>query len=89
MGCRVPEGAFLACSFWLVRQLAEAGRLDEAHRRFRRLLDLANDMGLLSEQADPRTGQLLGNFPQALTHIGLINAAVALRRAETNGSATQ
>lgn len=77
------EGAFLPCSFWLVQQLAAAGRADEGHRRLRRLLDVANDVGLFSEQLDPRTGELLGNFPQALTHIGVINAAVALRHADS------
>lgn len=72
------EGAFLICSFWLVEALARTGRLDEAHQLFQRLLDRRNDVGLLSEEVDPATGTLLGNFPQGFSHIGLINAALTL-----------
>ncbi len=72
------EGMFLACSFWLVDNYALAGRQDDARRVFERLLQLRNDVGLLSEQYEPRAARLLGNFPQALSHIGLINSALNL-----------
>ena len=74
------EGAFLPCSFWLVEALALAGRMSEAHDIFQKLLGRCNDVGLLSEEADPESGALLGNFPQALTHIGLMNAALCLEK---------
>jgi GH15 family glucan-1,4-alpha-glucosidase len=76
-----PEGAFLICTFWLVRCLALAGQLDRARELYERAAAYANDLGLLAEQADPQTGALLGNFPQALSHIGLINAAHEIGRA--------
>jgi GH15 family glucan-1,4-alpha-glucosidase len=69
------EGVFLACSFWLVDNLVLQGRADEARRLFDRLLGLRNDVGLLAEQYDPRARRQLGNFPQALSHIALINSA--------------
>jgi GH15 family glucan-1,4-alpha-glucosidase len=69
------EGVFLACSFWLVDNLVLQGRRDEARRLFDRLLGLRNDVGLLAEQYDPRRRRQLGNFPQALSHIALINSA--------------
>jgi GH15 family glucan-1,4-alpha-glucosidase len=75
------EGAFLACSFWLVDAYVLLGRIADARRLFERLLTLCNDVGLLSEEYDPRTGRLLGNFPQALSHIALINSAFNLNEA--------
>ncbi|GAB4100926.1 glycoside hydrolase family 15 protein [Sinomonas halotolerans] len=74
------EGVFLACSFWLVTALVGIGRRDEARRLFEDLLELRNDVGLLSEEYDPRLGRQLGNTPQAFSHFGLINAAVALEQ---------
>jgi GH15 family glucan-1,4-alpha-glucosidase len=74
------EGTFLACSFWLVDNLALLGRDREARHLFERLLGLCNDLGLLAEEYDPATGRLLGNFPQAFSHVGLVNAAYNLSR---------
>lgn len=76
------EGAFLACSFWLADNYVLQGRYTEARALFERLLGLCNDVGLLSEEYDPRTGRMLGNFPQAFSHVGLINTALNLSRAE-------
>jgi len=72
------EGAFLACSFWLVNDLALIGRRREAHALFDRLLSLRNDLGLFSEEYDPVRKRLIGNFPQAFTHLALISSALAL-----------
>ncbi len=72
------EGAFLICSFWLVECLARGGEEKRARELFERLLSHCNDLGLLSEEVDPVSGELLGNFPQAFSHLGLIQAAIAL-----------
>jgi len=72
------EGAFLACSFWLVDNYALQGRTEEARALFERLAGLANDVGLLSEEYDPSSRRLVGNFPQAFTHVSLINSALNL-----------
>ncbi|MFF3466414.1 glycoside hydrolase family 15 protein [Streptomyces sp. NPDC002619] len=72
------EGAFLACSFWLADALHLTGRTEEAKELFDRLVGLTNDVGLLSEEYDPVAGRQLGNFPQAFSHIGLVNTALAL-----------
>jgi GH15 family glucan-1,4-alpha-glucosidase len=72
------EGAFLACSFWLADAEHYIGEHDQARRRFERLLDVRNDVGLLAEQYDPASGRQLGNFPQAFSHLGLTNTAYLL-----------
>jgi GH15 family glucan-1,4-alpha-glucosidase len=74
------EGVFIPCTFWLVDNLALLGRKKDALQLFQRLLDLRNDVGLLSEEFDPRNTRLLGNFPQALSHISLVNTACTLSR---------
>ncbi|MFF4897669.1 glycoside hydrolase family 15 protein [Streptomyces sp. NPDC001068] len=72
------EGAFLACSFWLADALHMTGRTDEARKLFERLVGLVNDVGLLSEEYEPELGRQLGNFPQAFSHIGLVNTVLTL-----------
>jgi GH15 family glucan-1,4-alpha-glucosidase len=74
------EGVFLPCSYWLCDNYALSGRLDEARALFTRLLALRNDVGLLSEQYDPAGKRLLGNFPQAFSHVSLVNSALNLTR---------
>jgi GH15 family glucan-1,4-alpha-glucosidase len=75
------EGAFLPCSFWLADALGMLGRHDEARDLFERLLGLANDVGLLSEEYDADRHRMVGNFPQAFSHLTLVQAAFALRTA--------
>jgi len=74
------EGKFLACSFWLADNYELQGRHEDAIRIFDRLLDIRNDVGLLSEEYDPVAKCLLGNFPQAFSHVGLVNTALNLSR---------
>jgi GH15 family glucan-1,4-alpha-glucosidase len=76
------EGAFLPCSFWLVRALARTGRADEARALLDQLIDLGGPLGLYGEEMDPATGEHLGNFPQALTHAALVQAILALDEPE-------
>lgn len=80
-GLSGSEGAFLICSFWLIQAVAMQGRVDRARELLEKLLALRNDVGLLSEEYDPIDGRMLGNFPQAFSHIGLISAAHAVRQA--------
>ncbi|MCE9530342.1 MAG: glycoside hydrolase family 15 protein [Planctomycetes bacterium] len=77
-GLPVGEGAFLPCTFWLADNLHLMGREAEARALFEKLLGLCNDVGLISEEYDVRTGRLVGNFPQAFTHVGLVNTAMNL-----------
>ncbi|MFD4143623.1 glycoside hydrolase family 15 protein [Streptomyces sp. NPDC058572] len=79
------EGEFVVCSFWLADALMMTGRVDEARELFERLLALRNDVGLLSEEYDARAGRQLGNYPQAFSHIGLVNTALALGADRTAG----
>jgi GH15 family glucan-1,4-alpha-glucosidase len=79
-GLPAGEGAFLACSFWLTSNYILQGRYADARRLFERLLLRCNDVGLLAEEIDPLTGRMLGNFPQAYSHVGLINCALSLSR---------
>ncbi len=81
-GLEGEEGTFLICTFWLAQALAEAGELDRARQKFEQAIAYANDVGLLAEEVDPESGELLGNYPQAFSHIGLVNAAWAISQAE-------
>jgi GH15 family glucan-1,4-alpha-glucosidase len=85
-GLTPGEGAFGICSFWAVECLARAGEVEEAAAAFERLLAYQNDVGLFAEEIDPESGAALGNFPQAFTHVGLINAALAIERAKPAGA---
>lgn len=79
------EGSFLLCTFWLAEALARAGRPRQAREVMERATAVANDVGLLSEEVDPSSGELLGNFPRAFSHIGPINASWAIAEAERGG----
>jgi GH15 family glucan-1,4-alpha-glucosidase len=81
-GLPAGEGVFLACSFWLADNLIMQGRQEEARQLFERLTALCNDVGLLSEEYDPRNGRFLGNFPQAFSHVALVTTAMNLSQAE-------
>jgi GH15 family glucan-1,4-alpha-glucosidase len=79
------EGTFLLCTFWLAQALARAGQPARARAVFERAVAFVNDVGLLAEEVDPASGELLGNFPQAFSHIGLVNAAWAISEIEAQG----
>jgi len=81
-GLAGSEGTFLLCTFWLTHALALAGEVERAKATFERAVAYVNDVGLLAEEVDPVSGELLGNFPQAFSHIGLVNAAWAISQAE-------
>ncbi len=81
-GLEGSEGTFLLCTFWLAQAQALAGEVEQAKATFGRAIAYTNDVGLLAEEVDPATGELLGNFPQAFSHIGLVNAAWAIAQAE-------
>ena len=81
-GLEGEEGTFLLCTFWLAQALAMSGQTARARAVFDRAAAFVNDVGLLAEEVDAHSGELLGNFPQAFSHIGLINAAWAISQAE-------
>jgi GH15 family glucan-1,4-alpha-glucosidase len=89
-GLAGEEGTFVICTFWLASCLAKAGEIERAQEIFERLTGYANDLGLIAEEIDAATGELLGNFPQAFSHIGLIIAAhdidMALEARETGAT---
>jgi len=80
-GTSEDEGAFVICSFWLANCLAQAGEVGRAKEMIEHIVEHANDVGLLAEEIDPRDGSLLGNFPQAFSHVGLITAAWSIEQA--------
>jgi GH15 family glucan-1,4-alpha-glucosidase len=86
-GLEGEEGTFLLCTFWLAHALALAGQVARARETFERAAAFVNDVGLLAEEVDAETGELLGNFPQAFSHVGLVNAAWAITQAESGRSA--
>jgi alpha,alpha-trehalase len=88
-GLSGDEGAFLLCTFWLAQALAKGGNTDRATEVFERTLPFVNDVGLLAEEVDTRSLELLGNYPQALSHIGLVNAAWAISEAKKRDPATE
>jgi alpha,alpha-trehalase len=88
-GLSGDEATFTICSFWLVECLARGGEVDRARKLFERLLSFCNDVGLLGEEIDPHSGEMLGNFPQAFSHLGVIQAAIALDAPERSMTAMQ
>ncbi|HSE71730.1 MAG TPA: glycoside hydrolase family 15 protein [Nocardioidaceae bacterium] len=88
-GLAGEEGTFLLCTFWLAQALAMADRVDRARAVFERAVRYVNDVGLLAEEVDAETGELLGNFPQAFSHIGLVNAAWAISEAERRAASRE
>jgi GH15 family glucan-1,4-alpha-glucosidase len=88
-GLSGDEGAFLPCSFWLADNYAFSGRVDDAERLFDRLAGLANDLGLLAEEFDPRVKRLVGNFPQAFSHVALVNTSYNIERARSARAASK
>ena len=80
------EGTFLLCTFWLAHAQALAGELDQATATFERAVAAINDVGLLAEEVDPGSGEMIGNFPQAFSHIGLVNAAWAISQARVRAA---
>ena len=81
-GALEGEGTFTPCIFWLIENYASAGMIGQAEELMRRTLKYANDLGLFSEEIDPDTGDLLGNFPQAFSHVALIQAALGIEAAK-------
>jgi GH15 family glucan-1,4-alpha-glucosidase len=81
-GLAGEEGTFLLCTFWLAQAQALAGEIKQARATFEQAIAYANDVGLLAEEVDPESNELLGNFPQAFSHIGLVNAAWVISQAE-------
>jgi GH15 family glucan-1,4-alpha-glucosidase len=88
-GLTGEEGTFTICSFWLVSALAETGQHARARRLCEKLLSFASPLGLYAEEIDPHSGRHLGNFPQAFTHLALINAAIHVIRAEEQETAAR
>ncbi|HZD75340.1 MAG TPA: glycoside hydrolase family 15 protein, partial [Actinomycetota bacterium] len=87
-GLQGQEGTFLLCTFWLAHAQALAGEVQQATATFQTAIAYANDLGLLAEEVDPASGQLLGNYPQAFSHIGLVNAAWAITQAQQHHQGT-
>src|ERR687897_1354227 len=85
-GLSGKEGAFVLCTFWLIDALILAGRAQQAKQLFERMLERATPLGLFAEEIEPASGTHLGNFPQAFSHIGVINAAVSLARSGQEGT---
>ena len=86
--CKIEEGAFTICSFWLVSALVEIGEVSRARHLCEKLLSFASPLHLYAEEIEPSTGRHLGNFPQAFTHLALINAVVHVIRAEEQADGT-
>jgi GH15 family glucan-1,4-alpha-glucosidase len=87
-GLAGEEGTFLLCTFWLAQAFALAGQVERAREVFERAVSSVTDLGLLAEEVDPASGELLGNYPQAFSHIGLVNAAWAIDQAERGRALT-